>query len=146
MIHKKTGVLINPYFSASKIRYILDHLPSGQARAEAGELMFGTVDTWLIYKLTNETRHVTDITNASRTMLFNINTLDWDDEILKVFNIPKSMLPKVLTTDDFGLRLFNTIQSRGLQVTTSRPFWANMQTGDAKKFIWHWLLYVNEHW
>ncbi|MGI6734824.1 MAG: glycerol kinase GlpK [Bacilli bacterium] len=137
MIHKKTGLLINPYFSASKIRYILDHLPSGQARAEAGELMFGTVDTWLIYKLTNETRHVTDITNASRTMLFNINTLDWDDEILKVFNIPKSMLPKVLASaDDFGETSYfhNTIPIAGVAGDQQAALFGQMclKPGDAK--------------
>lgn len=101
LIHEKTGLLINPYFSASKIRYILDHLENGQERAERGELLFGTVDTWIIYKLTNETNHFTDVTNASRTMLYNINTLDYDDELLKIFNIPRSMLPKVLASSDF---------------------------------------------
>lgn len=137
MIHKKTGLLINPYFSASKIRYILDHLPNGQARAEAGELMFGTVDTWLIYKLTNETRHVTDITNASRTMLFNINTLDWDDEILKVFNIPKNMLPEVLASaDDFGETSYfhNTIPIAGVAGDQQAALFGQMclKPGDAK--------------
>lgn len=102
-IHQKTGLLINPYFSASKIRYILDKIPNGQARAEAGELMFGTVDTWLIYKLTNEERHVTDVSNASRTLLFNIHTLAWDDELLAFFNIPRLMLPEVLpSSGHFG--------------------------------------------
>ena len=103
LIHQKTGLIINPYFSASKIRYILDHLPRGQERAESGELMFGTVDSWLIYKLTKGEVHATDITNASRTMLFNINTKEWDDELLKLFNIPKSMLPEVRACDaNFG--------------------------------------------
>lgn len=99
MIHEKTGLIINPYFSASKIRYILDHLPRGQERAEEGELLFGTVDSWLIYKLTKGEVHATDITNASRTMLFNINTKQWDDELLKLFNIPKTMLPEVKACD-----------------------------------------------
>ncbi len=102
-IQQKTGLILNPYFSASKIRYILDHLPNGQARAEKGELMFGTVDTWLIYKLTNNLRHVTDVSNASRTLLYNIKTLEWDDELLKIFNIPRAMLPEVLNSaDNFG--------------------------------------------
>ena len=99
MIHEKTGLIVNPYFSASKIRYILDHLPRGQERAEEGELLFGTVDSWLIYKLTKGEVHATDITNASRTMLFNINTKQWDDELLKLFNIPKTMLPEVKACD-----------------------------------------------
>ena len=99
LIHKKTGLILNPYFSASKIRYILDHIKDGQARAEKGELLFGTVDSWLIYKLTKN--HYTDITNASRTMLFNINSLDYDDELLKIFNIPRIMLPEVLSSNDY---------------------------------------------
>ena len=94
-IHEKTGLLINPYFSASKIRFILDHIPDGQKRAESGELLFGTVDSWLIYKMTKGLIHATDASNASRTMLYNINTNEWDDDLLKLFNIPKSMLPKV---------------------------------------------------
>ncbi len=94
-IHEKTGLLINPYFSASKIRFILDHIPNGQKRAEKGELMFGTIDSWLIYKMTNHQVHATDVSNASRTLLFNIHTLDWDEELLKLFNIPKNMLPMV---------------------------------------------------
>lgn len=109
IIHQKTGLIINPYFSASKIRFILDKLPDGQARAERGELLFGTVDSWIIYKLTNEAHHYTDVTNASRTLLFNINTLDWDDELLAIFNIPRSMLPTVKNSaDDFGKTTFFT--------------------------------------
>lgn len=94
-IFQKTGLLINPYFSASKIRYILDNIKDGQARAERGELLFGTVDSWLIYKLTNARVHATDVTNASRTMLYNIFTKKWDEDLLKLFNIPEKMLPKV---------------------------------------------------
>lgn len=94
-IHKKTGLLINPYFSASKIRFILDKIPNGQARAENGELMFGTVDTWIIYRMTNKTIHATDVSNASRTMLMNINTLEWDKELCDLFNIPLCILPEI---------------------------------------------------
>lgn len=95
LIHEKTGLLINPYFSASKIRFILDHIPDGQSRAEKGELMFGTIDSWLIYKLTKNTVHATDVTNASRTLLFNINEMKWDKELCKLFDIPMCMLPEV---------------------------------------------------
>lgn len=103
IIHQKSGLLINPYFSASKIRWILDHIPNGQERAEAGELMFGTVDTWIIYKLTQGRTFATDVTNASRTMLFNIFDLKWDDELLRIFNVPKCMLPEVKSSsDDYG--------------------------------------------
>lgn len=102
-IHQKTGLLINPYFSASKVRWILDHIENGQQRAENGELMFGTVDTWVIYKLTQNRTFATDVTNASRTMLFNIFTLEWDDELLKLFNIPRCMLPEVKPSSyDYG--------------------------------------------
>lgn len=94
-IHQKTGLLINSYFSASKIRFILDHIENGQERAEKGELLFGTVDTWVLYKLTNGRVHATDVTNASRTLLYNIHTLEWDDELLALFNIPRCMLPSV---------------------------------------------------
>ncbi|MEE0954824.1 MAG: glycerol kinase GlpK [Eubacterium sp.] len=93
-IRKKTGLIIDAYFSATKIRWILDHVPGAQERAAKGELLFGTVETWLIWKLTGGKVHVTDYSNASRTMLFNINTLDWDDEILSILNIPRCMLPK----------------------------------------------------
>lgn len=94
-IREKTGLEIDAYFSGSKIRWILENVPGVRARAEAGELLFGTVETWLIWKLTKGKAHVTDYSNASRTMLFNINTLQWDDEILAELNIPKCMLPEV---------------------------------------------------
>ncbi len=94
-IRKKTGLVIDAYFSATKIKWILDNVPGARQRAEAGELLFGTVETWLIWKLTKGAVHVTDYSNASRTMLFNINTLKWDDEILEELDIPKCMLPEV---------------------------------------------------
>ena len=91
----KTGLVIDAYFSGTKLRWILENVPGARARAERGELLFGTVETWLIWKLTGGKVHVTDYSNASRTMLFNINTLQWDDEILAQLNIPKCMLPQV---------------------------------------------------
>ena len=91
---KKTGLVIDAYFSATKLKWLLDNVPGARERAERGELLFGTVETWLIWKLTQGQVHVTDYSNASRTMMFNINTLKWDDEILKELDIPKSMLPK----------------------------------------------------
>ena len=96
MIRKKTGLIIDAYFSATKIKWILDHVEGARERAERGELLFGTVETWLIWKLTKGKVHVTDYSNASRTMLFNINTLEWDEEILKLLDIPSSMLPKAM--------------------------------------------------
>ena len=92
---EKTGLVIDAYFSATKIKWILDNVEGAREKAEAGELLFGTVETWLIWKLTKGGVHVTDYSNASRTMLFNINTLEWDDEILQELQIPKIMLPEV---------------------------------------------------
>ena len=99
-IQAKTGLLIDAYFSASKIRWILDHVPGARARADAGKLAFGTVDSWLVWKLTGHARHLTDVSNASRTMLFNIHTLDWDDELLRLFGIPAGMLPEVRSSSE----------------------------------------------
>ncbi|MCQ2556707.1 glycerol kinase GlpK [Ligilactobacillus equi] len=95
MIHQKTGLLIDAYFSATKIRWILDKVAGAQERAEKGELLFGTIDTWLTWKLTGGQVHVTDYSNASRTMLFNLETLDWDQEILDLLNIPRAILPEI---------------------------------------------------
>lgn len=94
-IRAKTGLVPDAYFSATKLRWILDHVPGARARAEAGELLFGTIDSWLIWKLTGGRAHVTDLTNASRTMLFNIRRLRWDAELLELFGIPEGMLPRV---------------------------------------------------
>lgn len=100
MIRKKTGLIIDPYFSATKIRWILDHVPGAQERAEKGELLFGTIDSWLLWKLTEGQVHVTDYTNASRTMLFNIHDLAWDEDILDLLNIPKAILPEVKSNSE----------------------------------------------
>jgi len=94
-IQEKTGLIIDAYFSATKLKWILDNVPGARAKAENGELAFGTIDTWLVWKLSNGNVHVTDVSNASRTMLLNIHTCQWDDELLKLFNIPKSVLPEV---------------------------------------------------
>ena len=95
-IRQKTGLVIDPYFSGTKIRWILENIPGARELAENGELLFGTVETWLIWKLSGGKVHVTDYSNASRTMLFNINTLQWDEEILRLLDIPASMLPKAV--------------------------------------------------
>jgi glycerol kinase len=101
MIRRKTGLLIDPYFSATKISWILNEVPGAKERAERGELVFGTVDSYLLWKLTGGQEHRTDATNASRTMLFNIHTQDWDDELLELFDVPKTMLPKVMDSSDY---------------------------------------------
>ena len=116
-IRSKTGLVIDPYFSATKIKWILDNVKGAREKAEEGDLLFGTIDTFLIYKLTGNQNHFTDVTNASRTMLFNIHTLEWDRELLELFDIPKSMLPDVLSCDgSFGnLNLNNkTIPIKGV--------------------------------
>ncbi len=100
MIRQKTGLIIDAYFSATKIKWILDNVPGARKRAEKGKLMFGTVDTWLIWRLTRGEVHVTDVSNASRTMLFNINTLEWDKELLELFGIPESMMPEVKSSSE----------------------------------------------
>jgi len=103
VVQAKTGLLIDPYFSATKLAWMLENVPDARARAEAGELAFGTVDSFLIWRLTGGQRHVTDATNASRTALFNIHTQEWDEELLTLFNIPANLLPEVKdSSDDFG--------------------------------------------
>ncbi|HNL36052.1 MAG TPA: FGGY family carbohydrate kinase, partial [Agitococcus sp.] len=117
MVQQKTGLLLDPYFSASKLAWILDNVSGARKRAEKGELAFGTIDTWLIWQLTGGKKHATDATNAARTLLFNIHTQEWDEELLKLFNIPVSLLPVVQdSASDFGL-------------TETRLFGAPMQIG-----------------
>jgi glycerol kinase len=96
MIAEKTGLQPDAYFSGSKLRWLLDNVPGARERAERGELAFGTIDSWLVWKLTDGTRHLTDVTNASRTMLFNLKSLTWDDDLLQLLRIPRSLLPQVL--------------------------------------------------
>lgn len=95
LFRKKTGLLIDPYFSGTKVKFILDQVEGAKEQAEAGELMFGTIDTWLIYQLTGQQVHVTDYSNASRTLMYNIHELTWDNELLDILGVPKSMLPEV---------------------------------------------------
>ena len=99
-IREKTGLIIDAYFSGTKIKWILDNVPGAREKAEAGKLRFGTVDSWLVWQLTRGDVHVTDVTNASRTMLFNINTLEWDDELLSMLGIPRSMMPAVKSSSE----------------------------------------------
>lgn len=100
MIREKTGLILNPYFSGTKVRWILENVPGARAKAEAGQLRFGTVDSWLVWNLTGGKVHVTDVSNASRTLLFNIHTLTWDDALLDLFDIPRSMLPEVKSSSE----------------------------------------------
>ncbi|GKT02655.1 glycerol kinase GlpK [Furfurilactobacillus entadae] len=100
MIRQKTGLVVDSYFSASKIKWLLDHVDGARERAERGELLFGTIDTWLLWKLTGGKVHATDYTNASRTMLYNIHDLSWDDELLAAFDVPKALLPDVRSSSE----------------------------------------------
>jgi len=99
-VRAKTGLVIDPYFSGTKVKWILDSVPGARTRAERGELLFGTVDTWLLWRLSGGRVHVTDVSNASRTMLFNIHRLDWDDDILRELDVPRSMLPEVRASSE----------------------------------------------
>lgn len=111
-IRETTGLVIDAYFSATKISWILDHVPGARERAQKGELLFGTVDSWLVWKLTGGAVHVTDYTNASRTMLYNIRELKWDDKLLERLQIPKCMLPEVCNSSE----IYGYVQSEGVQV------------------------------
>jgi glycerol kinase len=95
LFRQRTGLLLDPYFSATKLRWLLDTIPAAQARAEAGELAFGTIDSWLVWQLTGGRLHVSDVTNASRTLLYNIHTSEWDDDLLSLLRIPRALLPRV---------------------------------------------------
>lgn len=101
MIREKTGLVLDAYFSGTKLRWLLDNIEGARAKAEAGELLFGTVDTWLIWKLTSGEAHVTDPSNASRTLLFNLETMDWDDELLTLFDIPRAVLPSIRDSSEY---------------------------------------------
>ncbi|MEM1207662.1 MAG: glycerol kinase GlpK [Planctomycetota bacterium] len=113
-IQRKTGLVIDAYFSGTKVAWILDHVDGARAKAERGELAFGTVDTWLAYKLTSRRLHLTDVTNASRTLLFNIHTLAWDDELLSLFNIPRSMLPEVRSSSEVYGEVSTSLSATGV--------------------------------
>ena len=120
-IHEKTGLIINPYFSASKIRWIFDNVPGVYERALKGDIIFGTVDTFLVWKLTEGKCHITDVTNASRTMLFNINTLSWDRELMEMFGIPECILPKVVSnSEEYGIatKLYQIDESSDIPIAS----------------------------
>ena len=108
-VSNRTGLVLDPYFSATKVGWILDHVPGARARAERGELAFGTVDSWLIWHLSSGQRHVTDVTNASRTLLFNIVKGAWDTELLRIFNIPESLLPQVVWSSELVVEVTTTL-------------------------------------
>lgn len=110
-IREKTGLMVDAYFSGTKVKWLLDHIEDARARAERGELLFGTMDSWLIWNLSGKKLHITDVSNASRTMLFNIHTLDWDDKLLAMLDIPRSILPKVRPSSEVYGKTADTIFS-----------------------------------
>ncbi|QDU25451.1 Glycerol kinase [Anatilimnocola aggregata] len=117
LIQERTGLLLDAYFSATKIAWLLDNVPGARAKAEAGKLAFGTIDTWLVWNLTGGAQHITDITNASRTMLLNIHTGEWDEELLKLFNIPRSLLPEVRSSSEiYGETTGGLLNARGIPI------------------------------
>ena len=149
---EKTGLVIDAYFSATKLKWILDEVPGVRERAERGDLYFGTVETWLIWKLTKGAVHVTDYSNASRTLLFNINTLDWDEDILKELNIPRCMLPKPMPSSCvygcadpafFWRKDSHRWSGRRPAVCIVRT--DLFYTGRCKKHLWNRLFSVDEH-
>jgi glycerol kinase len=115
-VSNRTGLVLDPYFSATKIAWILDNVPGARARADRGELAFGTIDTWLIWNLTSGQRHVTDVTNASRTLLYNIVKGEWDQELLRLFNIPASMLPEVAWSSQIVGEVTTTLGLGGIPI------------------------------
>ena len=119
MIREKTGLKVDAYFSGTKIRWILENVPGAREKAEKGDLLFGTVDTWLIWNLTRGKAHVTDYSNASRTMLFNIHTLQWDDEILELLDIPKCMLPEVRPSSEVYGETDYTLFGDGIKIASA---------------------------
>ncbi len=116
MVSEKTGLRIDPYFSATKLRWILDNVPGAKRKASDGKLVFGTVDTWLVWQLTHGAVHVTDATNASRTLLFNLKTGDWDDELLELFGVPRQMLPAVHSCSEIYGHVANGLHPAGAPI------------------------------
>ena len=116
LIRSMTGLDVDAYFSASKIKWLLDNVTDAKTRAANGELAFGTVDTWLVWKLTNGKLHITDPSNASRTMLYNINTLAWDDDLLKIFDIPRAILPEVRSSSEIYGEIETPTELKGIKI------------------------------
>ncbi|HBX44334.1 FGGY-family carbohydrate kinase [Limibacterium fermenti] len=117
VVQERTGLLLDPYFSASGVKWILDNVKDAREMAERGELLLGTIDSWLIWKLTEGKEHLTDYTNASRTLLLNLYTLDWDDTLLELFTIPRSMMPRIMACDSvFGRTTINNLFKNPIQI------------------------------
>lgn len=116
LIRRKTGLEVDAYFSASKIKWLLDNVPGARVRSENGELAFGTIDTWLVWKLTRGKLHITDVSNASRTMLFDINRLEWGDELLAIFGVPRAILPEVRSSSEIYGEIETPVELKGVPI------------------------------
>ena len=148
IIRRKTGLIIDAYFSGTKIRWILDNVPGARERAEQGKLRFGTVDSWLVWNLTGGHEHVTDVSNASRTMLFNINTLQWDEELLDILNIPLSMMPQVKSSSEiYGQTnlLGGEVPVAGIAGDQQAALFGQMCTEPCEKHLRNGMLSFDEH-
>ena len=150
-LRAKTGLVLDPYFSATKIAWLLDHVPGARARAERGELAFGTIDSWLIWNLTGGSVHVTDVSNASRTLLVDLATLDWDDELLQLFNVPRALLPRITSSSEvvgesqpelFGVAHCDRRQRRRPAGRHVRP--GLLYCGHGEEHLWHRRLHADE--
>ena len=143
----RTGLVLDPYFSATKIAWLLDHVPGARGRAEDGALAAGTVDSFLLWHLTGGPSggvHITDVTNASRTQLMNLETLAWDKELLNVFGIPEAMLPEIRSSsENYGLAKEPSVKDVAI---AGRAGGTNLlRSGRGEKHLWHRLLFVDEH-
>ena len=146
----KTGLVIDPYFSGTKIRWLLDTVPGARAKAEAGRLAFGTVDTWLVWQLTRGKQHITDVTNASRTLLLNIQTGEWDQDLLDSLDIPRQLLPEVRSSSQVYAETSTDLFATAVPISGlagdqhAALFWSDVHdTRHGKKHVWHGLLHAH---
>ena len=146
IFREKTGLIIDAYFSGTKVKWILDHVDGARERAERGELLFGTVETWLIWKMTKGAVHVTDYSNASRTLLYNINKLEWDEEILKELDIPRCVLPEVKPSSCvYGMADASFFGGSGGRPAV-RAVWTDLFFGRrGKEYVWNRLFSADEY-
>ena len=145
-------MVVDAYFSATKIKWILDNVAGAREKANKGELCFGTIDTWLLWNLTKGQIHATDVSNASRTMLCNIHTLQWDGELEKIFDIPGNMLPQIRSSSEVYGHTQNILPAKNIPIAgiagdqQSCIIRTNVYTaGHGKKYLWHRLFYADEH-
>jgi glycerol kinase len=146
LLQEKTGLVLDAYFSATKLAWLLDHTPGARAQAERGDLAFGTIDTWLLWKLTGGKVHATDPSNASRTLLFNLHTLQWDDALLKLFNIPRASKRRTLWRNRPLAFWSRHTNYRHHWRSTSSHLWSGLLfPWHGKEHVWHRLFHAVEY-